>query len=97
MNGNSTIRALDSNKYEIAKDHENNNQNMLAQYVETSTSQWYSIQTKYSQTLFMVITVILIVQQRNASNAVILSMAISEIMSIGGAMTNLIARVNDIE
>ena len=41
----------------------------------------------------MVITVILIVQQRNASNAVILSLALSEVMCLGDTMTRLIHRI----
>ena len=75
ISGNSTIRAFGTKKFSIAKDHENNNKNLLAQQVSFATWVWYSAQMKISSSALMVVAAVLCVQNRKTADTVVLSVA----------------------
>lgn len=97
MNGNSTIRALDSQDYIKQLNFTRNNENALAKTVERATDQWYQVQTHNSSLILQLIVILLIVNNRDKSNAVVISIALKEILELGSSIKSVIHRFKNLD
>lgn len=73
MNGNSTIRAFNASGFQLSTNHSNVNQTLLGNQVSFATWVWYSAQMKISSSVIMILSIIMMVQNRSATDAVVLS------------------------
>jgi len=97
MNGNSTIRAFNASHFQLTTDQKNINQTLLGNQVSFATWVWYSAQMKISSSVIMILTIIMMVQARAATNAVVLSVAFQWIMMLGDFMTGFIHNIGNLE